>query len=433
MGGDDVVHRTLNMDSPAAGRNAPPHQTGAKHMMSNARSFLFALVGIVVAACDRATIVQPERRTPTTAASRTVAGALVVTEIEQLYAAVNDPANAGAAIVLAPGTYVLSATNSSGVARPNGGRLELQRDMSLSGVSGDQSAVVIDFSALPASSFNVLGKTSAIRIGRGNNAVEWLTILGNPNASAGVETDLADALPTQVAITHLLAHESIRGVDVRNSGVAMNGRSIVARIEDNDFFGGREGIRMLNEVGVVGGQIDVAMSGNRVHDNRVGCIVEHNRASSGSLTVRSSGDRFEHNSLGCLIGGGLVNGAGGIANSNTTVFEGHGDAFVDNTMVVAGATDAGGLVVIGAETPNAPNSASYNAVTVRLWGTMVSGNQKADFQAFGARSVTSPPATSGIENHTTIELHGVSKQIDVVAVNSLPLDPTGTNTVTIVR
>ena len=387
----------------------------------------------MVAACDRATIVQPERRTPTTAASRTVAaGAIAVANVEQLYAAVNDPANAGAEIVLAPGTYILSTANSGGVTRPNGGRLELQPDMSLSGASGDRSAVVIDFSALPAASFNVLGKTSGIRIGRGSNSVEWLTILGNPNSAAGVETDLVGSDPTRVAIAHVVAHASIRGVDVRNSGVAMNGRSIAAVIEDNDFFGGKEGIRVLNESGVVGGQIDVTMSGNRAHDNNVGCIMEHNRASSGSFRVRSSGDHFEHNNIGCLIGGGLVNGSGA-ANSNTTVFEGHGDAFIDNTLVVNGATDAGGLLVIGAETPNAPNSASHNAVTVLLWGTMVSGNQKADFQAFGARNTGNPSGVSGVDNHTTIELHGVSKQIDVVAVNSLPLDPTGTNTVTIVR
>ena len=304
--------------------------------------------------------------------------------------------------------------------------------MSLSGVAGDRSAVAIDFSTLPAASFNVAGKSGGIRIGRGNNTVEWLTILGNPNSAAGVETDLVDTHPPQVAIAHIVAHASIRGVDVRNSGVAMNGRSIVARIEDNDFFGGKEGIRVLNESGVVGGQIDVTMSGNRSHDNNVGCIVEHNRASSGSLRVRSSGDDFEHNSLGCLIGGGLVNTVGA-ANSNTTVFEGHGDAFVDNTFVVKGAADAGGLVVIAAETPNAPNSASHNSVTVQLWGTMVAGNQKADFQAFGARNVGNPPGVSGVDNRTTIELHGVSKQIDVIAVNSLPLDPAGTNTVTIVR
>ena len=421
------------MNSRAAARNTPPPQPWARLMMPNPRCLLLAVVGAVVAACDRAIIVQPERRTPAPAASRTVAaGAITVADVERLYAAVNDPANAGAEIVLAPGTYVLSATNSGGVARPNGGRLELQPDMSLSGVSGDRSAVVLDFSALPAASFNVAGKSSAIRIGRGNNSVEWLTIVGNASSAAGVETDLVGSSPTRVAIAHIVAHGSIRGVDVRNSGVAMNGRSIVARIEDNDFSGGKEGIRVLNESGVIGGRIDVTMSGNRSHDNNVGCIVEHNRASSGSLRVRSSGDQFEHNNIGCLIGGGLVNGVGA-ANSNTTVFEGHGDAFIDNTLVVNGATDAGGLLVIAAETPNAPNSASHNSVTVQFWGTRVSGNHNADFQAFGARNTGNPPGVSGVDNHTTIDLHGVSKQIDVVAVNSLPLDPTGTNTVTIVR
>ena len=50
---------------------------------------------------------------------------IYVSSIAGLYAAVNDPDNAGNLIILAPGTYVLNA------AFPNGGRLELQDDMSL--------------------------------------------------------------------------------------------------------------------------------------------------------------------------------------------------------------------------------------------------------------------------------------------------------------
>src|SRR5687768_9380027 len=109
--------------------------------------------------------------------------------IEELYAAVNNPANAGAAIILAPGRYVLSSSGPGGVARPNGGRLELLQDMSLYGVAGDRSAVVIDTSLLPQSSFNApFGRTGSIRIGRGRNAIEWLTIIGNPLAAAGIAT-----------------------------------------------------------------------------------------------------------------------------------------------------------------------------------------------------------------------------------------------------
>jgi hypothetical protein len=51
--------------------------------------------------------------------------AVYVADVEHLYAAVNAPANAGAAIILAPGTYVLTMTDAAGVTRPNGGRLEL--------------------------------------------------------------------------------------------------------------------------------------------------------------------------------------------------------------------------------------------------------------------------------------------------------------------
>ena len=122
--------------------------------------------------------------------------------------------------------------------------------------------------------------------------------------------------------------------------------------------------------------------------------------------------------------------APGVANSNSTEFVAYGDSFSDNTLASPN-IDFGGVLVVGAETPGVANSASHNSVTVALWGTKVSGNQNVDFQAFGARSIANPPGISGIDNHVTIELHGVSKQIDVDAVNSSPADPTGTNTVTI--
>jgi hypothetical protein len=56
-----------------------------------------------------------------------------VADVEQLYLAVNNPANAGSAVVRSPGVYVLSVNDVAGVARPNGGRIELRQDMSLQG------------------------------------------------------------------------------------------------------------------------------------------------------------------------------------------------------------------------------------------------------------------------------------------------------------
>jgi hypothetical protein len=390
------------------------------------------LVSALVACSDN-TIVQPDAGIAGDKAPRMSAASSVVavSDVEALYAAINNSANAGVRIVLAPGTYVLSTT-SGGTPRPNGGRLELQPGMSLSGVAGDRSAVMIDMSQLPTASFNAsFGKTGGIRVGRGAQAIEWLTLAGNVNSAASIETDLSDGQPTQLTVAHVVAYGSIRGMDLRNLGVAMSGRRVVARIEDNEMFGNNEGIRLLNLNGAVGAQVDVTMSGNRVHDNVNGCIIEHNRASGGTIRVRSSGNRYEHNALGCLIGGGLV-AASGAANSNATIFEAHGDAFVNNTLDVP-SIDYGGVLVLGAETPGVANSSSNNSVTVSFWGTKVSGNQNVDFQAYGARSVANPAGISGTGNQVSIELNGVSKQIDVDAVNSLPMEPAGTNTVTVLR
>jgi hypothetical protein len=53
-----------------------------------------------------------------------------LSSVAELYNAVNDPANAGSRIVMAPGIYFLDPT------QPNGGRLEFQQDMDLVGQRG---------------------------------------------------------------------------------------------------------------------------------------------------------------------------------------------------------------------------------------------------------------------------------------------------------
>ena len=77
-----------------------------------------------------------------------------VSDVEELYNAVNDPQNAGARVILSPGTYALSRFDGSSQLRPNGGRLELQTNMSLHGVEGDRSAVVIEAIGLPTASLS---------------------------------------------------------------------------------------------------------------------------------------------------------------------------------------------------------------------------------------------------------------------------------------
>ncbi len=377
---------------------------------------------------------------PLTSAAASAGSAVYVTDVEQLYAAVDNPANMGATVVLAPGIYQLSPTDPAGKDRTNLGRLELQKDMSLYGVAGDRGAVVIDAAALLQRSFSQpFGRTGVIRTGRGSNAVEWLTIHGNPLAAAAIETDLVGTPEHHIRVAHVLAGDSARGVDIRNIGASMAGRRIDAEIVDSEFFRGVEGIRIINLAGAHQGDISVVMYGNRSYANFLGCIVENNRSSFARIYVRSSGDRFEDNMLGCQIGGGLVLPLVGTANSNSVVFEAHGTQFIDNRRTeFFNATGPdfshwGGLLVEGGKAVSGAGNTNSNNVTVRLWGCKVAGNLNIDFQAFGAHSGPTVSGIAGTDNHVSIELRGVSKRIDVVSVDSSPEDPSGSNTATVIR
>ena len=371
------------------------------------------------------------------------AGTVVyVADVESLYDAINNCACEGAAVVLAPGTYFLWINDPAGNPRPNGGRLELQKDMSLYGVAGDRAAVVIDATALLSSSFTfglpVGQRTGVIRTGRGSNTLESLTVLGNAAAAGGIETDLPGASSTRIRVAHVVSDGSSRGIDVRNAGWANNaGRWIDAEIVDNEFIGPTEvqgmseGIRLANFVGADGGVIVATLGGNRAQGFQIGCILANNRSSNAAIQVRSSGDRFFANARGCLIAGGLTQSTTGVANSNSTVFEAFGSEFVDNTAQIAG-VDPGGIRVVGGLSTMAANLTSDNTVSVSLSGSKVGGNRVVNFEAFGALQ-TSLAGIAGTNNHVTITLRGVSTQIDVVAEDSVPDDPSGSNTVTVIR
>lgn len=397
---------------------------------------------VVAVACDqggeRVTAPQ-ENRVPGSPQKIGVATvSLPVSNVEQLYAAVNDPTNAGAEIVLSPGTYVLSTTNGAGGARPNGGRLELQLNMSVHGVAGDRSAVVIDASALPASAFTVsFGRTAPVRIGRGSNSIEWLTIVANSAAAAGIATELTGTPTTDVRVANVLERGGSRGIDIRNAGATMIGRRINAEVVDDEFVGPSEavgmseGIRLANFVGANQGIIVATLSGNRAHGFQIGIIVASNRSNNATIDVRSSGDRFFGNTLGALITGGLSQATTGFASSNTTTFEAHGTQFVDNTVPIPG-IDPGGIRLVAGLSTNKADATSNNTLNVELWGSKATGNEPINFEAFGAWKAA-PPGIAGTNNRATITLHGVSKQIDGTVMSSFPADVGGTNSVTVIR
>lgn len=364
---------------------------------------------------------------------------IYIATVEELYDEVNDPSNSPAVIELAAGTYVLTQADGAGLPRPNGGRLELQANMSLYGVAGDRSAVVIDARGLPLSSLTAsLGRTGPVRVGRGDNTIESLTILGNASAAGGIETDLAGTASTQIRVANVVSVGSTRGIDVRNIGPAMAGRRIDITLVGNEFAASpsvqnvlpNQGIRLVNMSGANGGVIVATLRGNRVHGSEFGCLVNNLASSNAIIQVQSAGDHFFENVIGCFIGGGIVTGTTGMANSNATTFEAHGSAFVDNSQS-SSLFNAGGILVIGGESPNLANGTSYNTVTVRLWGATVARNLSPNVAVFGARSLT--PGIAGTNNYVMLELNGVSKRIDVESTASLPPDASATNTVTVVR
>ena len=360
-----------------------------------------------------------------------------VSNVEQLYDAVNEPANAGATIVLAPGRYVLTKVKAGVGTRPNNGRLELQTDMSIFGVTGHPEDVIID-SSDPANgpSFALgggLGNGGTIRIGRGRNSVEWLTVVGGSNSAAGVQTDLVGA-PAVLRVAHVVSRGSVRGIDVRNLGPAGAGRTIVIDLNDDEVFENTamngQGFRFVNS-SADGASIAATLHNNRSHDNNQGFLASNERSSHASITIDSHDDRFEDDMIGGVIFGGLMTAAG-TASGNTVTFTMHAGSIAGSHGSVPPQNLTAGLNVIGgAFTPPAgiANAASSNAVRVSIWGTKFDDNAALDIEAWGAKSLTADLAGTG--DVVTVDLHGVSAHARSLAHDSVPDEAAGTSRSTI--
>jgi hypothetical protein len=375
------------------------------------------------------------------AAAPTPAGSVIeVSDVEQLYDAVNEPANAGATIVLAPGRYVLTRVKPGDGARPNGGRLELQTDMSITGVSGHPEDVVIDSSdPLNGPSFALppgLGNAGTIRIGRGRNSVEWLSVISGSASAAGVQTDLAGALAV-LRVAHVVSHGGARGIDVRNLGPTGVGRAVIIDLDDNEVFentaSNGQGFRFVNS-SADGASIVATLRNNRSHDNTQGFLASNERSNHASITIDSHDDRFDDNMIGGAIYGGLANGPGTFTG-NTVMFRMHAGSIGGSHGVVPPQMLTAGLNVIGGAVtmPGTYNSALSNTVRVSIWGTKFDNNAAYDVEAWGAKSLSLTGDLAGSNDAATVNLHGVSAQASSLAHDSVPDEAAATNHATIDR
>ncbi len=359
---------------------------------------------------------------------------LQVSSVDQLYAAVNDPDNAGMRVVLAAGDYVLKSSE------PNGGRLELQPDMELVGQPGHPELVVIDALGLPANSFSIPPfRTGAIRMGKGSNTIEWLTVRGGADAMAAIETDLVSPVPgvARIRIAHVIAEGGQRGVDIRNLGPASAGRVLEAELVNNvlvgNVFGLGQGVRIINGQGATGAVIRATLTGNDAHGNLIGCLAANFSTSLASIAIRSTADRFDGNGIGCVLNAGATMGATARADGNLLTFEAIGSSVQNNSGTLPPLTppeEPAGFYAVGART-DAGDRASNNTLRVTMWGTRISGNQGPDIRAWGAIAFAAGPA--GTNNVVEIGLHGVSTKATVSVTPSAPVEPAGTNSVAIVR
>jgi hypothetical protein len=373
---------------------------------------------------------------------------IYVSTVAELYAAVNNADNAGSQVILAPGSYVLDASY------PNGGRLELQADMSLLGQPGQVDAVLIDESSLPNGSFRLSPtvSTGGIRVGRGSNSIEWLTIKGGAmavNPFSVIETDLIGT-ETHLKVSHvdIDCNGSRIGLMLRNRLDEHAGRIVNASLEFSEIRGAINtlgfGIAIQNRIS--GAQVKLDMKQNYLHGNKIGILAFNGALTSGiencAIEITSHSDRFEGNGCGMDPSGGTNGSATTFVNNSSFLLKMYGSTIKDNNpaghpelIPTNGALPGGIYVAASYNSLNslaALNTLSNNKADLRFWGCDISNNNAPDFYAYGLFSVTNA-VLAGINNVTDIHLYGTSTSATTAGYDSNPVDPAGTNVVNVYR
>ena len=371
-----------------------------------------------------------------------------VSSVDELYASVNNTDNAGTDVILAPGTYVLSSSY------PNGGRLELQTDMNLRGQPGQTDAVFIDQSSLPNASFRLTPtvSTGGIRVGRGSNSIEWLTLKGGAlaaNPFSIIETDLIGT-ETHFTVSHVNidCNGSRIGLMLRNRLDEHANRIVNASVEHTEIWGATNtngfGVALQNRIS--GAKINLDMADNYIHGNKI-AILSFNGGLSNAIQncktqISSTRDRLEEN--GCAIdpSGATSGSVATAANNNSFVMKMYGSSIRNNNpvghpeLIPANGALPGGVYVAGGfnslNSANALNTVSNNKALLEFWGCDISNNNAPDFYAYGLWSVTSV-VLAGTNNVVDIYLKGLSANATVDGYNSNPVEPSGTNVVNVYR
>ncbi|MGI8582384.1 MAG: hypothetical protein ACR2KX_09310, partial [Chitinophagaceae bacterium] len=253
-------------------------------------------------------------------------------------------------------------------------------------------------------------------------------------------------------IAHTIIKNSSNGLNIINRDGASDGRVLEAEIENNEILENTQplfgsGVQIQNSQGVSGALIKVKLRENYIHGNMQGLNL-FNSSSGGNNRIigRSISDRLEDNGLGLVLTSGL-NTVGGAARvtGNSINFEADGTSIRNNgglpapltnnialnNYIVGGVFINGGNVGKVGNTRGVPGTVISNTVVAVLKDCRIEDNLgTSQINVFGAYSSLSP-VPAGSNNSAVLTLIGVSKKATVNAVASFPVEPAGTNTVTV--
>ncbi len=397
---------------------------------------------------------------------------LNVSNVEELYAAVNNPANAGAIVVLASGTYTLMATDGNNQPRPNGGRLVLQSGMALVGQNkyvdldgdgvwdprDDNNDGIPDTDPVrglifadPASetiidAINLSGVPGAIpgavRVGL-DNRVEMLTVRNTNHINAGIDVNVVPVIGGMWAeIRDCVVEDGRRGIRLQVAGEGQSGldssavleRNILRRNTGSLGFGIQIAIQITTN-----SSWDVILRNNLVYANRIGLFVVGEGTTNVTSHVFSMRNLYRQNGLGLTMHAGRDASPGQPlgGNGSSIHFTSVEDKIFDNagTSIVGGlgggVVAIAGLITDAGATPSSNDALDLQFLGTR-WAANFQGTSRQDFQVYGSLAVGGLPGTNDtarvlIRQGTSDGAPGAFQFID-----SQPADPTGTDKVTII-
>jgi hypothetical protein len=388
-----------------------------------------------------------------------------VSNVEELYAAVNNPAYAGAIVVLAPATYTLTVNDANDQPRPNAGRLVLQSGMALIGQNryvdfdgdgiwdprDDNKDGVRDTDPVrglifadPATetiidAVNLSGGPGALVVGL-DNRVEKLTVRNTTRINAGIDLNVDPPMGGMSAeIRDCIAEDGRRGIRMLMARIGQIGNSS-AVLERNIL---RRNTSTFNGAGGFGAQItiqvistsswDVIVRNNLSYANRWGLFVAGEGASDSQFHVLSMGNLYRENELGVRIDDGRNGGSG-----NHTQFTSINDRIVDNVRPSGGDLLRGGgvLAIAGLNTDAIAPVSSNNSLNLQFFGTRWGGNfygpKRQDLQVYGYLALDSRRGTNDTAKVLIRRATSDGSPEAFQFIGSQPSDPTKTDAVNII-